>query len=153
MQKYSWLIHVNHVNINHFTNDVTQRHKYCSTPDVLAKRSFTSVWQSLRNGSFELVEAIIGFKKSSMRNCRRCYVGWRKPTWCSFVGNADGNKPELIGRVLEKWRNDSSASAGEESTGAVASLGRHELFLSRPKTGPNLWKVWATSLSWICLHS
>ena len=110
---------------------------------MLAKRSFTSVWQSLCNGSFELVEAIIGFEKSSsdaelqemlrglkktdlVQLCRKCRL------------KSSGNKPELIGRVLEMWRNDSSASAGEESTGAVASLGRHELFLSRPKTGPNL---------------
>ena len=36
----------------------------------------------------------------------------------------DRNKPELIGGVLEKWKNSSSANADEESMGAVTSLGR-----------------------------
>lgn len=36
----------------------------------------------------------------------------------------NGNKPELIGQQLEKWKNDSSASMDEELTGAVTLLGR-----------------------------
>ena len=44
-----------------------------------------------------------------------------------------GNNPELIGRVLEKWRNYSSASTGEESTGAVASLGKAQAILEQAK--------------------
>ena len=52
-----------------------------------------------------------------------------------------GHKPELIGRVLEKWRNNSSASMGEESTGAVASLGKAQALLEQAKDWTKLSKV------------
>ena len=62
-----------------------------------------------------------------MWNCRRCSVRGLKKTdlvqLCEKSGlKSSGNKPELIGQVLEKWKNDSSASADEESMGAVTSL-------------------------------
>ena len=78
-----------------------------------------------------LVEAIIGFEKlSNDAELQEMLRGLKKTDLvqlCKTSGlKSSGNKPELIGRVLEKWRSDNciSADEDEESTGAVASLGK-----------------------------
>ena len=77
---------------------------------------------------FELAEAIRGFEKSSSdAELQKMLRGLKKTNLTQLCKKyrlkLSGNKPEVIGRLLEKWK-DSSASADEESTGAVTSLGR-----------------------------
>ena len=61
---------------------------------------------------FELVQAILGFEKScSDAELQEMLRGLKKTDLvqlCKKSGlKSSGNKPELIGRVLEKWKNDS----------------------------------------------
>ena len=102
----------------------------------------------------ELVEAILGFEKSSSdAKLQEMLCGLKKIELTQLCKKyrlkSSGNKPKLIGRLLKKWKNNSSASMDEESMGALTL--RHELCSSRPRTGSKLSKVWATSLLWICI--
>ena len=77
---------------------------------------------------FELVEAICDFEKSSSDvELQKMLRGLKKTDLTQLCKKyrlkSSRNKPELIGRLLEKWK-DSSASADKKSTGAVTSLGR-----------------------------
>ena len=89
---------------------------------------------------FDLVEAIVSLEKSSSdAELEEMLRGLKKHDLvrlCKKSGlKASGNKPELIGRVLVKWRHDSGVSAGEESTGtaAVAPLGKARAILEQAK--------------------
>ena len=59
-----------------------------------------------------------------MRNYKRCFVSWAEENRLDAALQKIPTEIERKeARTLEKWK-DSSASADEESTGAVTSLGR-----------------------------
>ena len=114
--------------IHHFTNEVMKHNTIAATPQILAKALAHVDTTFVVMPLFELVEAILGFEKSSSDlELQEMLRGLKKTDLSQFCKKyrlkSSGNKPELIGRLLEKWK-DSSASADEESMGAITSLGR-----------------------------
>ena len=110
----------------------------CNTGYV-GKKAFACVGQVFAMPVFALVEAIISFEKlSSDAELQEMLCGLKKTDLvqlCKRSGlKSSGNKPELIGRVLEKWSDNSvSVDEDEESTGAVASLRKTRVILEQAK--------------------
>ena len=128
--------------VDHFTNDVTKHNTIAATPQILAKALARVGTTFVVMPLFELVEAIVGFEKSSSDlELQEMLRGLKKTNLTQLCKKyqlkSSGNKPELIGRLLKKWK-DSNTSAKEESTGAVTSLEGQKLCSSRPRTGAKL---------------
>ena len=111
----------------------------CNT-EYVGKKAFARVGKVFVMPLLALDEAIIGFEKSSNdAELQEMLRGLKKTDLvqlCKKSGlKSSGKKPELIGRVLEKWRSDNSVSADKdkELTGAVASLGKTRDILEQAK--------------------
>ena len=128
-----------------FTNDVMKRNNYCARPDMLAK----TCWQRHRNVRFlaswidyhrvdtscseaELEEMLCELKKTDLLR-----LGKKSGL------KASKNKPELLGRVLELWRSDSSAGRKSTGTAAVTLLVKARAILEQVKD----WTKVLTGLS------
>ena len=106
--------------IDHFTNGVMKRNTIAATPEMLAKALAHVGTAFVAMLLFKLVEAILGFEKSSSNaELRKMLRGLKKTDLTQLCKKyrlkVSGNKPELISRLLEKWK-DSSASMDTEST-------------------------------------